>query len=270
MAAGTVLVNPFAKPTSQPQNQSGIQQNQPVSQDGKPIQSGVIPPGDNLDEIDPTTGKKKTPVEDDPMMDFTKLWENPPIDPKNPPEPEETSFLPKFDPAKIAETLGKIDFSKSALPEELTAITAGGENATKAHISILNKSLRQAMMTMFNVNQRMVESGLTKAQERFLNQVPSHVKNIIVESDLTRDNPIMSNPAYAPLVESTRLRFQEKFPKATPAQVSNAVQKYLTSFVEAATKKEAPQVTDNTKKLKSGAGDADWEKWIEPELQQAL
>src|SRR6266540_2742519 len=123
MAAGSVLVNPFAKPAQQVQ-QTQVQQPPQVTQDGKSIQSGVNPPGNELDEIDPATGKKKVPIEDDPMMDFTKLWENPLVDPKNPPEPEETSFLPKFDPAKIAETLGKIDFSKSALPEELAAITA--------------------------------------------------------------------------------------------------------------------------------------------------
>src|SRR5712691_7230922 len=159
--AGSVLQNPFAKqPIQQSLNPSG-------NVERKQIQSTIIPPEDNL-ETDPN--KKvinKGDESKDPMMDFSKLWENPPEDSEHPKTPEDTSFLPKIDPAKIAETLGKIDFSKASTSEELTAIAAGGENATKAHISVLNKSLRQAMMTMFNVSQRMIESGLTNAEGKF-------------------------------------------------------------------------------------------------------
>src|SRR6266571_3733665 len=266
--AGSVIQNPFSSvPAANPRG--GQSQPQPIANDDPKNQnknnSGVIPGNEEIID-DPTKASKG----DDPMLDFSKLWENEPIDPKNPPQPEETNFLPKIDPAKLGEIVGKMDFSKYATPEELTAITAGGEGATKAHFSVLNKTLRQALLTSFNVSHKLVESGLTNAEGRFLRKVPGHVKDIIVESDLTAGDPIMSNPAFAPIIESTRQRFQEKFPKATPAQISNAVKKYIQNFVETATKKSATVETDNATKLNKGATDADWEKWIEPELENAL
>lgn len=259
----SVIQNPFAK---QPVQQQQQQQPNPQNVDPK---STVIPPEDNIDDdpnkrIDPN--KKK--ASDDPMMDFSKLWENPPVDPEHP-EPEESkTFLPKIDPAKIAETLGKIDFSKAITPEESAAIKAGGDGAHAAHLSVLNKSLRQSMMTMFNVAHRMVEQGLTNAEGKFLGKVPSHVKNIMVESDLTASDPLMSNPAFAPMVEAARQRYQEKFPKATPTQIATAVKAYLKEFVKSASAPETKVEEDNAKKLSTGAGDADWEKWIDEELQK--
>jgi len=93
--SSAVLQNPFAKQPVQQQ-----QQTQPAGIDGKPIESTVIPPEDNIDAIDPKTGKKKVVGSDDPMMDFSKLWENPPVDPEHPEPTEPETFLPKIDPAK--------------------------------------------------------------------------------------------------------------------------------------------------------------------------
>src|SRR5256885_3207424 len=269
--AGSVLQNPFARPVQQQQQQS---QNKPQGQEG-PI-SNVIPPEDNINPPDPNDPNKridpnkKKPEENDPMLDFGKLWEDPPVDPNNPPPEKPTTFLPKIDPAKIAETLGKIDFSKAITPEESAAIKAGGDNAQAAHLSVLNKSLRQSMMTMFNVATRLVEQGLSNAEGRFLGKVPDHVKDIMVSNDLTANDPLMSNPAFAPLVESTRQRFQEKFPKATPAQISKATKAYIQELVKSATAPEKIDEPDNTKKLATGATDADWSKWIEEELKKEL
>lgn len=266
--AGSVLQNPFARPVQQQQQQ----QQQPPKPPEGPI-STVIPPEDNLDPPDPKNRvdpKNKKPGSDDPMLDFAKLWEDPPVDPNNPPPEKPTTFLPKIDPAKIAETLGKIDFSKSITPEESAAIKAGGDAAQAAHLSVLNKSHRQAMMTMFNVATRLVEQGLSNAEGRFMGQVPSHVKDIMVSNDLTSNDPLMSNPAFAPLVESTRQRFQEKFPKATPAQISKATKAYIQELVKSATAPALKPEEDNTKKLATGATDADWGKWIEEELAKEL
>src|SRR6266853_657433 len=242
--AGSVLQNPFTKPVQQQ-----IPQPQPGNKGIEGPISTVIPPEDNIDRVEPSNKidpNKKKEGSDDPMLDFAKLWEDPPVDPNNPPPEKPTTFLPKIDPAKIAETLGKIDFSKSITPEESAAIKAGGDGAQAAHLSVLNKALRQSMMTMFNVSTRLVEQGLTSAEERFLDRVPGHVKDIMVSDNLTANDPLMSNPAFAPLVESTRQRFQEKFPKATPIQIAKATKAYIQELVKSATAPEEIKVEDNT------------------------
>lgn len=261
--AGSVIANPFAKPAPQARSV-----NDPSNQIADPNKALNDPANKGDPGIDPN--KKILDKGDDPMLDFKTLWENEPEDPEHPKEPEDTSFLPKIDPTKLAEGLNKIDFSKYATTEELAAITAGGEGATKAHQSILNKSLRQSMLTMFNLSHRLVESGLSKAQDRFLGKVPSHVKNILVDGNLTKSSKLMSNPAFAPMIETAKQRFQEKFPKASADQVSNAVDRYMQELVKEATAKEKNEDPDNPAKLKTGAGDADWDQWIEEELKQSL
>lgn len=263
--AGSVIQNPFMKTTQQPQNKSI---NDPTNKVADPNASI----NDPQNKVDPNPDlNKKIPGEgDDPMLAFDKLWEDDPVDPKNPPEVEPTTFLPTIDPAKLQENFNKIDFSKYASPEETAAIIAGGEGAAKAHASILNKSMRQAMLTMFTASSKMVEAGLATAQDRFFKKVPSHVKDILVEGNLTKSSKLMSNPAFAPMIEGARQRYQEKFPKATADQISNAVERYLQEFVKQATVKDETDKPTNVEKLKKGDGSADWEDWIKPELEQAL
>ena len=263
--AGSVIQNPFMKTTQQPQNKSVNDPSNAITDPNKTV-------NDPINKVDPNADpNKKTPGEgDDPMLDFKGLWEDDPVDPNNPPEKEPTSFLPTIDPAKLQENFNKIDFSKYATPEETAAIVAGGEGAAKAHASILNKSMRQAMLTMFTASSKMVEAGLTTAQERFLKKVPSHVKDILVEGNLTKSSKLMSNPAFSPMIEAARQRYQEKFPKATAEQISNAVERYLQEFVKQATVKEDTGEPTNVEKLKKGDGSADWEDWIKPELEKAL
>jgi hypothetical protein len=91
-----------------------------------------------------------------------------------------------------------------------------------------------------------------------------------VQGNLTKSSKVMSNPAFAPMIESVRQRYQEKFPKSTADQISTAVEKYMQEFVKAATGKEEEAAPDNSKKLLKGDATADWEKWIEPEVSNSL
>lgn len=263
--AGSVIQNPFSKTTQ-------VQQPQSINDPANVIADPNKSLNDPNNKVDPNADpNKKLPGEgDDPMLDFKGLWEDDVIDPKNPPEVEPTTFLPTIDPVKLQENFNKIDFSKYATPEETAAIVAGGEGAAKAHSSVLNKSMRQAMLTMFTASSKMVEAGLTTAQERFLKKVPSHVKDILVEGNLTKSSKLMSNPAFAPLIESTRQRYQEKFPKATADQISSATERYMQEFVKAASAKDDTEEPDNAAQLQKGAPTADWEKWIETDLKRAL
>jgi hypothetical protein len=260
------FVNPFRTENKQPSqsNESGLH----TGGTPTPLESRADP-GESINDPNNTTRNPKNPPKkegegDDPLKVFGKLWEDDPIDPKNPPKEEPTTFLPTIDPTKLTEGFNKIDFSRYITPEESAAIKAGGDGAHNAHISVLNKSLRQAMMTMFSASQKMVEAGLSTAQGRFMNKVPSHVKDVLVQGNLTKNNKLMSNPAFSPLIESVRQRYQEKFPKATADQISESVSAYLNEFIKAGSTTEEEEVPNNQKKLRTGSEDADWEDWITP------
>jgi hypothetical protein len=268
----TVLKNPFstvpASSLPNPQDRSTLPDPNNPEPKKKPI-SGIVPDNitDDDDSIDPSTGKpkdKKKPG-DDPMYQFDKLWDNEIEDPKNPKPKEPTGYLPAVDPKKLTDMVGKMDFTKSVTPEQLQAINGGGENATKALFQVINDASRQALIAAFQSSTRLSEKGFENAKNRFLGEVPSHVKDIMVQNGLNSSSAIMKNPAYAPMVDGVRARFQERYPKATPAQIETVVNKYFTDMANEITgsaKAKETTVVSNADKLKKGTSDADWDSWL--------
>ncbi len=249
-----------ADPTQQnfdPNNQNrGTQPNQLNPQDSSQGGNGQ----------DTTTGASGR----DSLSDFSKLWEDAPVDPKNPPK-QDTGYLPVIDSKALSQYFDQLDFTKSITPEELNAITAGGESAAKALPQILNKSLRQAGLTLFNASRKMVEQGLGIASDRFSGNVPNLVRDVMTKDGLTSSNPMMQNPAYAPVVDAVRQRFQSQYPKATPSQIETAVNQYFDKWMEdmgtAKQKKDAndpaKQTADAEAARRQGSPNADFEAWFE-------
>jgi len=252
-----LIRNPFAAaPTTAPAATTNIPTDQPPPDAGDPIKVNVD---------DPTKGDpNKKPEGDGSLGDFGKLWDTDPVDPNKPPQDKVTGFTPQFDQAKLAEQISKIDFTKSVTPEQKAAIIAGGEGATQALMDVLNTTNRQTFASMFAASQRMVESALEKAQKQFLDAVPGHVKDMMVSNALTSSNPIVKNPAYAPMVETVRRKMQEKYPKASATEIETGVNSYFDQMVADMTKKgQDPNAPDNKSQIKSGDPKADWESWFD-------
>lgn len=263
MATGPgISRNPFANPQRSGDQISnpGIQ-TQEIPNSKQDVKTNQIDDPNNPD-------LNKEVKRSDPLTDFSGLWENDLEDPKNP-KPEKSPVVPQIDPAKLTEMVGKIDFTKNITPEQSTAIIAGGEAGFAAMKEILNGAVRQAFLTSFQTQHKMLSTSLDNARSSFLDEVPSHVKNVMIENSLTSSNAIMKNPAYAPLVEMTRQRFQDKYKKATPAQIETAVNKYFDDMTAESTKAKTEKTgeIDNRGKLAKGSPDADWETWLGEELQ---
>lgn len=232
------------------------------------INSGIVPDNKQMPELDPATGKPKVKKDGDELgVDFGKLWDNEEVDP-NKQSPQDEAYLPKIDPAKLQETIGKVDFSKGIKPEQLTAIATGGEGAAAALAQIVNQVGQQSLLTAFTAANKMIESGLKNAEGRFLGKVDPRITDLLSANNLFASNPAAKDPKFAPMVEGVRKQIQQKYPKFNPGQVEAAVNKYFEDFVSKGTKK-APVKTedeleiDNTNMLKKGAPGADWEKWFE-------
>lgn len=201
----------------------------------------------------------------DPMADLAKLWETTPVDPANP-TPATPGYVPKIDPKQLGDTVGKMDFTKQITPEQRAAMLSGGEAGLTAMMDLINSVGRQAVATTYQAGQNMMASALERAEAGFMEKVPGHVRNANTSAALAT-NPLVNNPAYAPLVDNVKNQFLNKFPKATPDQVSVAVNGY---FDKMAADLKAPATNaakpDNTQKLRAGAGDADWMDWAAKEV----
>lgn len=225
------------------------------------------PANPDLDTLDPNAVKKPLKEGDDgydPMMDFSKVWETEPVDPDKP-KPKKKSYVADIDPKALTESVGKMDFTKNISQEDKAAMLAGGEEGFGAMMRVINAASRQAVATTYQAGNKMVAQALEAAEAGFLEKVPGHVKNQLVDNSLSA-NPIMADPAYAPLVEATKQQFLGKYPKATASQVNTAVTAYFDDMAAKMTKKPTAAEKTNTDKLRAGDTSADWMDWAATEM----
>lgn len=264
--------NPFqkadAKLNQQPPTPTPDTKNQQTTKSG-------LTPEDQTPNPDNSDNKNKTGDEgDDPMLKFETLWEpNKDAEGKviEDTSNEPTTYMPKIDATKFGAMLEKMDFTKNISQEERKAIEAGGEGAVNAMMGVLNKSHRHSFATMMNATNKMVEGAFQGAQEKFMKSIPDHVRDMMVTTELSGSNPLMTNPAFKPTVEGVRKQFQGKYPKANPNEITKAVNAYFDKmYADMTTHKnkgqDASKTKNNATKLREGTNDADFVDWIAEEV----
>jgi hypothetical protein len=225
--------------------------------------SGVVPAKSGEGEI---TDKG---VADDPLMKFEELWQ-PNLDAKGQPvvtRKGPKAYMPNLDPKKMGEFVSKMDFTKHVKPEQLQAISKGGDEALPHLMELLNSVGRQSFAHAFTGLQRMSEAGIQAAIADARADIPNFVADQMLESGLESSNPLMKNPAFQPLVKQVKDQYRQKFPKATPAEIQTAVNGYFEKLHQEVTGTKAkaePQDTNNDL-LKAGSPDADWGEWFDLE-----
>lgn len=256
-------INPFAK--ADRNTVSPEPQVRPQQQQSNP--NGDTNRTSDMNPNDPNNKNNKTKVTgDDPMADFDSLWEpnknekGEVIVKDNTPK----SYLPAVDQKKLQEMVDKMDFTKGLTSEEIEAVKAGGEGALGAFANMINRAGRQAFTTSFQAATRLSEQGVAKAHDRFMEGIPAHVREMMVDEGINSDIGITQNPAFAPLVRQVKAQFLEKFPKATPNQVRKGVKQYFdhleNTFAEG--RKKNVKTDDAATKLRTGADDADFLTWL--------
>ncbi len=241
-----------------------------VSDPNPPNKNQVIddPNKDRNDLITEDPNKKKEA--DDPLLKFDSLW-HPNVDKDGKPIVEDKTpkpYLPAVDETKLNAMVAKMDFTRDISPEEWKAVSEGGENGIAAIASILNKVSRKSFLTAFQASSKLTEQGFHTAKERFTGEVPEHVRDLILDSELSAD-PIMKNPAFSPIVKTVKEQYLRKFPKASPAELNNAVKQYfqfLGKELNTPNKNQQTQETDNAAKLRRGAPDSDFFEWLGQEV----
>lgn len=208
---------------------------------------------------------------DDPLLQFDSLWQpNKDKDGKDivPDNSKPKSYLPTIDSTKFEAMVGKMDFTRDFSPEEMEAFN-GQDPAqrTAAFGSMMNKVARRAFSSSFAAANKIAEQGLAGARDRFVGEIPEHVRGMMTDSELSGSVSITSNPAFAPLVDNVKKQYLQKFPKATATQVNTAVKQYFDHLGAELNKKSSKNEDspDNSKKLRQGNPDADFMEWISGE-----
>lgn len=187
-----------------------------------------------------------------PLDDLQKLWDTPKIDPAT----ENPQFFAGLDHKKVLESAKQNDFTKSVLTPELMASAAkGGQEGVAALVAAMNGMSQQVYAQSAIATTQIVEAALTKQRESFEAKLPSLVRNSTSREAMLKSNPLMGNPAVAPIADALQQTFQRKNPSATSDEIAMQVQDVFFKLSEAFAKKTEPTQAQK----KAAADDVDWD-----------
>jgi hypothetical protein len=190
--------------------------------------NGVIPVGQT---------KKLDPNDPQSLLEqHSKVWETPAIDPKTAPK----DIFEGFDPAKVMEATGKVDFSKVLTPDLLAKVNAGGAEATTALAQVLTQLGQNTLGRSTITTKTIVEEALKAQRVEFEKALPGLVKQAQVTSNLAVENPLLQHPALKPVVSALQQQISANNPEATTAQIQEAINGYLSTLGQVFAPKPEP------------------------------
>lgn len=237
---------PQAAPQPAPQNPSNNPQNNPAPpaphSSGGTDANGVVPPqGAQPPE---QTGEVS------PLDKFAKVWETDTTDKNN--APQDGGLTPE----KMLEAAAKVDFSRIIDQDAVKKVTAGGEDAVQALVTLLNKQSQAIYGQSTVVAKKLVDSAVEQATRDFASKVPDLVKRQSMKEGLVQENPAFNSPAVAPIVEMLQGQLATKYPNATSSELQALAKEYFQGAASAL----VPQQKQSTgPKAKD---DIDWDGWI--------
>lgn len=185
-----------------------------------------------------------------PLDNFADLWKN---DPKQQ-QQQPTGFGP-IDPKTFADAAQKLDFSQIIKPENLAAISQGGEAATRAFAESMNGVAQAVYAQSAHATTQLIDSALAKAEASFAAKIPTLIKSHNLTNGLTTENPALSHPAAAPILGALQQQLTLKYPNATEAELKSMAGDYLKNFASLVT----PAPTTPQSKAETGT---DWDAYF--------
>lgn len=231
---------------------------QPAQQPAQP-QPGNIPEGTtpSVPQLANTAPNGTIPKQEEnkaaaPLEEFKDLWKN---DPNATPStnPANTDVFQNVNPDDLMKAASQIDFTKVVTPEIIQAIQAGGEEGTKALLQALNKTQQLGYAQSAHATTVLINKALKDAREQFVSELPKHIRDRNT-TDLIKETPAYSHPAAAPLVESLIKQMQVKYPDASPKELTDMANKYVTQFADAVKPNQKSEAQTNPKE--------DWDSFL--------
>lgn len=187
-----------------------------------------------------------------PLEEFKDLWKN---DPNATAIPSSTNsdVFQNVNPDDLMKAASQIDFTKVVTPEIIQAIQAGGEEGTKALLQALNKTQQLGYAQSAHATTVLINKALKDARESFMSELPKHIRDRNT-TDLIKETPAYSHPAAAPLVESLIRQMQVKYPDASPKELTDMANKYVTQFADAVKPNQKSEAKINPKE--------DWDSFL--------
>lgn len=192
-----------------------------------------------------------------PLANYTDLFKN---DPEKPTAVGPINPMPQFtlDQTKISEAAAKMDFTADISSAELATLYPGVDEA--AARSALNKVGARGFVANFTAGGQALETAMSRQTNDFMTKtIPEIVRRENTQM-LTRDLGYANDPMTAPVFNMLKEQFTNKHPDATPAQIADHTQKYMTEMFKSGAKLNGQEIR-NTPRQPKGA--TDWDDFIE-------
>lgn len=173
---------------------------------------------------------------------------------------EQTEAQPLFavDQSKLMEAAGKLDFTKLVKPEQLQAISRGGDEAAQAFLQAINAVGQAGFANALSANVKLIEQALERKEAEFEARIPGAIKSFNIESSLSSD-PILKHPAARPVVGAIAKAMAAKNPDATPSELQESALNLLREIAGEGKETKAAAVQQQQREK---AGSFDWDSWI--------
>jgi len=173
-------------------------------------------------------------------------------------EQQEEQPLFAVDQSKLMEAAGKLDFTKLVKPEQLQAISRGGDEAAQAFLQAINAVGQAGFANALSANVKLIEQALERKEAEFEARIPGAIKSFNIESSLSSD-PILKHPAARPVVGAIAKAMSAKNPDATPAELQESA---LNLLREIAGEGKETKAASQQQQQREKAGNFDWDNWI--------
>lgn len=229
---GNAPVNQYTGANGNP-NSTNQQQNQRIDPS---IPQSLQRQFDDDPQPQPQQQNQKSPLEE-----LEELFNNATTGQPNPNDPngqqQDDPNAPLFDlnnVDKVREILQKQNFVSGENVQDLMQKAMGGD--AEAMMNLLNTVARNTMVENARFNGAMGNQMAAEIISRIEKQLPNKLREYRTQETVGSANELYQNRAVRPIVDSLRQQFMQKYPDATPQQVSQAVDKAFSTLVTEASK----------------------------------
>lgn len=125
---------------------------------------------------------------------------------------------------------------------EIRQLKESAKTNPEAMEQLLDAVAKNSLLHSMKSATTIAERAAQIMAERIQKQIPASLTTLQSQQAL-EVNPVFSNPAIKPVVDAIRANIQDKMPNATPAQIAQKTQEYLTGLSQLVAPAPEPKST---------------------------
>jgi hypothetical protein len=131
-----------------------------------------------------------------------------------------------LDMQALSNAANQLNFAGQISESTMQSIAAGGPDAVKAMQDALNQVGRQAFLTNAKSTTSLVQAAVQQSNNNIAGIVQEQLRLAGLDN-VQKANPVLSNPTYAPIVDSVKTQLVRKFPTASQEDLNSMLGQYF-------------------------------------------